>query len=223
MKADGRVHDLLAAVDELTLPKRMREEQDVLHGPSGRVIGTARVTVVHAPLLSQLEAAITGAVGSGSSTANLAFERNPIDTAALYKFMQIEQQIRGWLVAYKLRPSKHDAAANLRAWYAATRGKNLDAGKERFYTDLLWGWVREIRAHLDPPKEWELPDQACPLCGAVEWTNTDGTTLKHPLVVRYKPVGPDTIQRARGVCRACQAVWPVRQLSWEIEQREGRE
>lgn len=203
---EKRQRTLLDEVDALTQDRKHRH-----------IVGREPVTVRLPPLLDALRTAARGAVGGGSSNASLPSERNMLDFAALYLYVQIDEQVTGWLRALGKPVERQDLGTNLRRWYTALQAQRLEPARERFYIDLLGRWAAEIRAKLEPPRERELPD-ACPLCGAAVWTGHDGLEYRHPLVIRYRPEGPTTIERARGVCRACRAVWPVRQLAWELEQ-----
>jgi hypothetical protein len=204
--------DLLDAVDRLTLPERTREAQDFIY--DGHIIGTQTTIVTHAPLLTRLGDAVAGSIGAGSSKGSLDFERNVLDADALYILVKIEETIRQWCNAAGVRWGR-DPAAALRAWYAATLTRNWEPAVEKFYLDTLTRWERTIHAKLDPPRERELPDR-CPICGSDTFWR-DGAEYRHPLVVRYRPLGADLIQHARAVCRACATVWRVRELAYTLE------
>lgn len=211
--------ELLDAVDELTLPQKHREQQDVIQ--DGHVVGQQRVTIEHAPLLTQLDEAIKGAVGAGSSKGSLAFERNLLDLAALHRFIQIQETISQWCVLRGVTPTR-EPRRDLRAWYTATLATTLEEASERFYLDQLTKWIREIHATLDPWREREIVGEACPLCESTDYFR-DGDRYLHPLIVKYKATGADLIQQARGFCRSCAAVWRVRELAWLIEQRHEQQ
>ncbi len=206
---------LLDAIDELTLPQRRKERQDVLE--AGKVVGQQAVTIVDDSLLAQLAEAVAGAVGSGSSKGSLAFERNVLDFDSLFKLVKITETIIQWCAAFKVKPSK-DPAADLRAWYVASRAKNLEPAVEDFYTKQCRKWAGEIRSRMDPWRERELTNEACPVCDSSVWWK-DGDKFAHPLVVKYKETGADLIQQARGMCRACATIFGVRELAFAIEQR----
>jgi len=193
--------DLLEAVDELTLPKRVKVMQD-----------DGVVSVSIPPLLTQLDDMIRSDIGLTASGASLAHERNILDADALYKFIQISSQIRDWCRMAKLRPDKEPAVA-LRRWYVAASG-GLDEAGETFHARMLGAWAAYIRVKLDPARERELPD-ACPVCGASEWWR-DGVRFLHPLVVKYR-LGSALVDDARGMCRACEKSWAVRELAFALE------
>lgn len=216
-------HDdsLLDAVDALTIPQRAKVIQD---GPIGTgLAGQKVVTVEQEPLLKQLDDSIHSSIGAGSAAGNsLAFEGAILNTAALFTAMKISTQVRDWCEALKVRPSK-DSAADLRRWYVARMKKQQDDASEKAQIRQLHSWAGQIRSLLDPPRERDLP-YPCPLCGATEWWDAKtGTKFLRPLVVRYRATGADMIQQAKGLCRACEAVWNVRELAYLLEQHAETE
>jgi hypothetical protein len=211
---DDRDNPLLDAVDNLTKPIRSKVIQD---GPAGTgVAGQTTATVELPPLLDQMLEAIRSSMGGTTSGASLAHESSPLDTDALFKMMKIASEIRSWCTMAKITPTG-DPGENLRAWYVAKLATPMDVEHDRFHVKQMTGWAEQIKAKLDPWRERELPD-ACPLCGATEWWNkADGLRYTRPLIIRYKPDGPDMVQDAKGFCRACAQVWPVRALAYDIE------
>lgn len=207
--------DLLSAVDELTLVVNTRERQEILE--DGKVIGFQNVTVSLPPLLQQMDDAIRSSMGGNTSGASLAHEASPLDTDALFKLIKIESQIRDWCRNFRVTPSKRPVD-DLRAWYVATLAKGLDDAAEDFYVNTLGGWAGTIRAKLDPWREKDLPSP-CPLCGSKSWWQ-DGAEYYRPLVIRYHPDDPEMVKNARGFCRSCEAIWPVRALAYELEHPE---
>jgi hypothetical protein len=208
---------LLDAVDDLTLVRHRRERQDIL--TDGHVTGQQTVHITLPPLLTQLAEAIRANMGGTSNGASLSFERNLLDADALMKLVQIDSQIRDWCRGQKLVPGK-DPAQNLRAWYVAQMQHQHSEDVDTAHIKILGKWTNTIRAKLDPHRERELPDE-CPTCGAGTWWR-DGHEYFHPLVIRYKPsTGPDMVQQARGMCRACETVWGVRELAYELEVRNS--
>lgn len=209
----GTLNVLLEAVDDLTLTKRVKRKQDVLDGEPGdtvrKTVGTRTVESVMPPKLVQLDEAIRSSIGGSASGRTLAFTRSVLDPEALSKAMQIESQIKDWCRMISVHPDR-SPAENLRAWYARTRTLDWDVRTEAFYVRTLRSWAAFIDAKMDPWNERELPDE-CPACGATEWWR-DGERYFHPLVVRYKPVGAETIEKARAMCRACEQVWHIREL-----------
>jgi len=215
---DDRTNALLDAVDALTKPIRSKVIQD---GPIGSgLAGQKTVTIEQAPLLTQLEDAIRATIGKGGS-GSLANERNMLNVEALHKATIIRSQIREWAQAVNIEARPPDKTGDiLRRWYAAytLRPTTLDA--ERFYVRQMETWSGQIEAMFDPPRIHDLPNP-CPVCGASEWVNdTDGLRYNRPLIIQFKPDGPDLIQQATGMCRACLKVWSVRELAYAIETNE---
>jgi hypothetical protein len=213
--SDDRESPLLEALEALTDPVRTKLIQDGAVG-SG-LAGQKTVTVELPPLLTQLEEAIRGTIGIGGS-GSLAHQRNMLDADALLRFSQISSQIMDWARMAGASVTKGNPVATLRAWYAKfTAGSH---SSEVWHTGMMLGWAEQIKEKLDPPRVWDLPD-ACPVCNASTWTNpTDEQTYLRPLVVEYKPDGPNVIQDAKALCRSCKTVWGVRQLAFELEQAE---
>lgn len=211
---------LLDAVDELTKPTRTKLIQD---GPHGELVeGRRTITVEQPPLLEQLDTAIRSSMGGASTSgASLAFEGAVLNTGALFAAMKISSQIRDWCNSLKVVPAKN-SCTDLRAWYTATLTHPFPPGVEEHRTKTLHGWANQIRTLLDPPREKDLPD-ACPLCGATEWWDPKtGHRFLRPLVIRYRP-GDNMVQDAKGLCRACETVWNVRELAYLIEQGDADE
>jgi hypothetical protein len=210
---------LLDAVDALTLTIRRKVIQD---GPPGSgLAGQNTVTIELPSLLDQLDDAIRGTIGIGGS-GSLASERNMLDADALYRLVLITTLINDWARAAKAEVTKADAGKTLRAWYVKYTQTQHEPAVDRFHIRKLVGWAEQITQKLDPANVWDLPDP-CPVCGNGTWWNpADKTEYLRPLVIEYRPNGPDTIQKARGLCRACAQVWSVRELAYEIEQAERR-
>lgn len=196
--------ELRDAVDDLTLPKRVKVMQD-----------EEVVTVQVPPLLHQLDEIIRSDIGLTASGASLAHERNILDADALHKMMQISSQVRDWLreLDAKDAPLVRNTSAALRLWYVAALGANLD--DSAYHIRTLRSWAGYIRGKLDPARERELPDP-CPECKAGEWWR-DGVRYLHPLVVKYR-LGPTLVDGATAVCRACDASWNARELAYMLEQ-----
>lgn len=200
--------ELLEAVDALTKPDKSKVMQQ-------NKAGISCLSPVELPsLLEQLEEAIRSDLGSTARGASLAHERSILDADALFRFMVITSQIKEWCRIVGITPDR-SAGENLRAWYVATLSRQLDDAGAEFYVSKMRQWANLIRAKLDPARERELPD-ACPTCGAREWWR-DGEKYFHPLVIRYRPTGPDMVQQARAMCRACEQVWRVRELAYALE------
>lgn len=215
---DDHTNPLLDAVDALTEPLRTKVIQD---GPVGSGLeGQKTVPVVLPSLLTQLDDSIRSSLGSGSAGGKLAFEGAILNTAALFTAMKISSQIRDWCVSLGVVPVKH-SAKDLRAWYVARLTKPQDDDLEKAQILQLTSWAKQIRTLLDPPRERDLEDP-CPTCEARTWWR-DGAEYFRPLVIQYRPIGANTIEEAKGTCRACGQVWGVRQLAFELERRHAEQ
>ena len=220
--------DLLTAVDALTLPSVVKVKQS----DSDREWTTECRQV---PLLVQLEAAVAGGIGShaGSSPAR---ERMPIDAGALELMGQIEGVVSGWYWSVPNVRLKVDLSTRLRVWYVhhanQVRAGKIGAADDVKTTRMVEGWVSQIRGMFDPPIRLELTEVvggqsvpvACPECGerfAFDPNTGDRVTA---VVVEYRELGEETLDRAVGSCRACSAVWrgraALRGLRWLLDERE---
>lgn len=198
--------ELRDAVDDLTLPKRVKVMQD-----------EEVVTVMVPPLLHQLDEATRSSLGVSEGSATLKSATSLTNDAALTKLMQISDQVRAWLRG--LDPKDADIARNtsaaLRLWYVAALGANLE--DSTYHINTLRAWAGQIRGLLDPPRTLELPDN-CPDCGADKWWDAsepskDGRS--YPLVVVYRR--DDPVKGATAKCRACDRSWTARELAYELE------
>lgn len=212
------VNPLLEAVEALTKPVRRKVIQD---GPVGSGLeGQKVVSVELPPLMEQLDEAIRSSIGGSSRGASLAFEGAVLNTGALFTAMKISTQIQDWCRMVKVKPVKN-STADLRAWYAARQATRPES--DDWHTRQLHKWAGQIRGLLDPPRERDLPD-ACPVCGATEfWDPKTGTKYLRPLVIQYRPSDADMLQQAKALCKACEQVWSVRELAWELENRHAGE
>ena len=172
---------LLDLVDDLTLPKVHRIEQEILEpilDPETREQmvdedgngrwhhkGTRKVPARSDALLQQLMDAITASMGGPSGKGKLAHERLPLDADALGRAERVTGTISTWCTERELRPTR-DPIVDLRTWYASTRADN-DFDEDRYLTTAR-GWVREVQGLLNPWDEGDLPDP-CPRCGATRW------------------------------------------------------
>lgn len=220
--------ELNDAVDALTLGQSRRQPQDVIETyevededgvktEHQRVIGSQKITVTLPALLEQLDEAIRSSMGGNTPGAKLASEGSVLNVSALYEAMKIESQVGDWCRMVGVRPSK-DTAQDLRAWHAAILSKNLEDARESWYVTTLNTWAHTIRNLLDPWREMDLPDK-CPICGASSWWDkATGTEFLRPLIIKYRPEGADMVQQSRAMCRACEQVWTVRELAYELEQ-----
>lgn len=222
--------ELLDAVDALTLVTHHKVRQDVLttflvttdHGDrlakpveQQHDTGQSRtVTATEPPLLQQLDDAVASSIGGSASGATLPSERSILRADALYQAVLIRKHIREWCeVAAVPIPRNATSSEALRAWYAGMF--SMDATNSPWHLDQMTGWARSIRAMLNPPHEMDLPF-ACPICEAnTWWDKATGDLIGRPLVIRYRDGEP--VDNSRALCRACEQVWSVRELAWQLE------
>jgi hypothetical protein len=217
LKPEQERPTLLDNIDLLTLPHRTKVIQD---GPIGSgLAGQQTVTVTLPPLLQQLDDAIRGTIGIGGS-GSLASQRSMLDGDALFRFAKISSTIKEWARMVGATITADDAGKTLRAWYVRYTATIHELESERFYEKETAGWVASINAKFNQPRIHDLPDP-CPLCGASSWFNpSDGQEYLRPLIVEYRETGPNLIQEAKAICRACATVWGVRELAYAIEGKE---
>lgn len=214
---------VLSVVDELTKPVKYKHLIERRNKDTGKLVIEAGhpvidVVKVELPtLLQQLETAVTSSIGGTTRGASLPSERIILDADALFRAVKIRNLINDWCRRANVRPGR-DTTRDLRAWYAATLATGLTDEQEHFHVGLMKEWVGFIRGKLDPTRELDLPF-ACPVCGAHTWWQS-GQEYRRPLVVRYQPEGPDMVSRARGLCRACDRVFGVRELAYALEHGE---
>jgi hypothetical protein len=201
---------LLLAFEDLTNPVRSKVIQGA--GDTSRT-----VTVILPPLLRQLEDAITGTLGIGGS-GSLPSERNLLDADALQRFMTISATVRDWARMVKAKVTPDNVGLTLRAWYVAYRATPREEASERFYTNQMTGWAEQIRVKLNPVRVREVPGE-CPTCGATSWwSKATREEYPFPLVTEYDPeAGATLVESARSSCRACGAVFGVRELAYLLE------
>jgi hypothetical protein len=225
----SEVDPLLEAVEALTKPVKRKQLQDVIEPYTltdkdgirtehRRVIGTQKVTVELPPLLELLDDAIQSSMGGSTKGAALASESIPLNSAALFEAMKISSQVRDWCRLEDVTPTRH-TLTNLRAWYVATRAGHPTPDEDEAQARVLRKWAATIRGMLDPWREKDLPDP-CPLCGAKLWWDPAEPTTQgrpRPLIIRYRPGDADMVERAYGLCRACEEVFGVRELAYAIE------
>jgi hypothetical protein len=201
--------ELSDAVDDLTNPRTdIIDQMD----DAGRWLRAHEV--VHAPLLEQLEEAITSCIGNGggggSSTGNL------LNDEALYRCILVRQAIEAWCRIVHVEVTK-DMVVDLRSWHNVYKqGETKD-----FYTRTVMGWVDMIGTLLDPPKRLEVTAN-CPVCGNSHYTDAEGASLPFPVVIEYPP---SDASAAAGLCRACDFAWvgerALRNLRWELDAQEA--
>lgn len=225
--------DLLTAVDVLTLPSVVKVRQS-----DGVREWTTECRQV--PLLVQLEVAVAGGIGShaGSSAAR---ERMPIDAGALELFQSIASDVSKWYLEVPGRREHLLVTDRLRGWYVH-HANEVRAGKVSQFTDLeitrkVEGWVSKIRGTFDPVIRldfYELVDGkpmpvACPIeeCGARYAFDPKTGDRIIAVVLEYRDLGAETIDKAVGRCRACEHEWSggygVRELAYYLDSRTRRD
>jgi len=203
--------DLLSAVDALTQPRHSKTVQ-------ANDAGITCVSPVELPsLLDRLEDAITGTVGIGGGGA-LANERNMLNAGNLYTAIMVTQRIKDWakLVGIVTRPDSKPGPL-LRSWYVLFIQTERYREDHSMYLRTMQGWAKQIEGLFDPPRTRDLPNE-CPLCGAGTWWK-DGNEYKRPLLLTFHD-GPEMIENGKGECRACEAVFGLRELSYAIDAKE---
>ena len=197
--------ELLNAVHALTEPSRTKVIQ-----------GDRVSTVTHDPLLVQLEAAVTSAIGNGGGGGSAT--GSVINDAALYQLLLIKTQIGDWCRLAGVTPDRKDVSVSLQRWHAAFLGES------DFRTRTLQGWAQTIVDLLDPPKTVPLAGP-CPVCGAINWVGPDGSLRASPVAVLYDQTTLHASLRA--VCRVveCAAEWSgadaVQELIEEMTERDS--
>lgn len=190
--------DLLELVDQLTKPSIDHLSQTTDTGEWLRVH-----TVEHPPLLTRLEDAVRASLGSGKSGAStLARERNMLDSAALYEATRIRTLIEYWCRIRGVGVTRN-MVTDLRRWYVAHIAQSDP--QDAFYIRTMRGWVATIQGMLNKPERIEITT-GCPVCGAREWWDRDGVHQLNPVIVDYHE-GPDVLEDALAMCRACETVW----------------
>jgi len=174
----------LDALDWLTQPHKTpvvlraegKDKDDAKHP-----IRTVHPT--HEGLIKQLRTAIASSIG-GSAGGKPARERIPLDADALVKYEQIEAAILERFAEYARVVPHLLPEDNLRAWAVIFL---TTATEEQITIEYrtLEQWKTVIEEKLSPPNVIELPNEACPECGA-SWYSTvlnaavaDGKNPKH--------------------------------------------
>lgn len=195
---------LTTAVHRLTRESRTKVIQD------GDGSETNVAIVTHAPLLVQLSEAVTSATGKGGGGGNSA--NDVLNGDALYKVSLIRAAIGSWLHIEGL-VTQRNLITDLEAWAAAFIRTEKDAS---FYLRQMEAWEALILALLDPPNRLEITEP-CPVCLKDEFTDSEGRTLKFPVIIEFRRDRPG---EARGLCRSCDEVWAgereIRRLRWDI-------
>ncbi|WP_104128021.1 hypothetical protein [Cryobacterium sp. Y57] len=205
------MNDLLDALDALTKSRTTKTVQEKN--------GITCVSPVELPsLLDRLEDAIRGTVGIGGG-GSLPNERNMLNAGNLYTAVMITTMVKEWArgAGIVTRPADMPAPL-LRSWYVIFSQTERYREDHSFYLRKMQGWAKQIEALFDPPRTRDLPDD-CPLCGAGTWWK-DGNEYQRPLLLTFHD-GPEMIETGKGECRACEAVFGIRELSYAIDAQEA--
>lgn len=211
---------LLDAVDKLTRTHTTR----VLQANDAGISCISEVE--HEPLLLLLRDAVVGGTSAhaGSSPAR---ERIPFDAGALALFDEIVAQVNAW---YRLVPGaveERHVQDRLRDWYVDYENRRR-AGQVTDAADwdtvrLVEGWAHRIAGMFEPPVKLELTT-GCPVCGerfAFDPKTGDRVTA---IIIEYRNLGEETLDKATGLCRSCEAVWKgragLRELRWLVDEKD---
>jgi hypothetical protein len=215
---DDRSPLLQDAVEALTQPTFEYHQRKYDFGVYRKPILLPVDTVRHAPLLTQLETAITSAIGNGGGGGSAT--GNVVNGDALYRAFLIRTELGDWCKIVGVRVTR-DLITDLTAWWEVFKQTGND---DAFYIGQLRGWVRTIENLLDPPKR--VPqDIPCPVCKATKWVSEEGATSPNPIVLEYKHENP--LGTARVTCKACAAEWTsmeaLNELKEELAEKESLE
>lgn len=203
--------DLLDAVDALTKPviEHIPQTDD-----EGRYLRTH--TVEHPPLLEQLNAAITSAIGSGGGGGSAT--GMVLNSDALYRSVMVRTEIADWGHILGVKRTRN-MVDDLRAWYDVFKHTGRDEG---YHIGKMRGWAHMIRDLIDPPKRIPV-DVPCPVCHATKWINADGEEQPWPVVYEYRR--EDAMGTVAAMCRApdCGVTWDgfdsVEELAAELAEK----
>jgi len=206
--------DMQEAVDDLTAPRNVKVETD-----------TGNTWASEDALLVQLEQAVSSTLNSGSGSGGAAWERNVLDSNAMYTAAIIRAAIGDWCRGVGIM-GRRSAIDGLRAWWAHRQSVNADerAASDAFYLGQLRKWADQIRSMVNPPKVIEIV-APCPVCGQGTFTNEQGEIIRNPLQLTYRPNSGSIWADAKAVCRACSEVWDnewrLRGLRHDIDAKES--
>jgi hypothetical protein len=235
---------LLDAIDKLTLnhfTKVLQERNGI----------SCISDVDHEPLLRQLRDAVGSSTGSKGAASD-GSARIPFNPTALALFDDIADRINAWYRELPAAVEERYIWDRLRDWYTDFENRRR-AGKvtdttEHVTLKLVEGWVRSIEAMFDPPTTLELTEQilhptktdtdgkpavighrpaGCPMCGeryAHDPRTGDQITA---IIIEYRNIGAETLDKATGLCRFCTTVWRgrtgLRELRWAVDHPEEKE
>jgi hypothetical protein len=175
---------------------------------------TEPVTIEHEPLLMQLEAAVTSAIGRGGGGGNP--EGNVLNTEALHRASVIRSAIKDWCRLVHVQATGN-MVDDLERWFVIFK---MQADPPEFYEHQVVAWVEQIGDLLDPPVRIEITGP-CPVCRSTTYKDADDVEHPFPVVVEYRRERP---LEATALCRAegCErGSWvgerALRELRWELD------
>jgi hypothetical protein len=211
-------NQLLDAVDALT-------KSTFEHHPQKTDAGTyiKTHTAEHLPLLAQLRDAVNPSTNTAAGSSSLKSTRNLIDSDALYRYSLICAAIRDWCIILGQERTR-DPIVDLRQWYIAYTRDTRNEGI--WHLAELRKWAALIRNLIEPAKRLELITP-CPVCKSDQWTDHEGQTLRHPIIIEYRQPTDGTAIKPHATCRneTCGAVWEnldaLKELGEELEERHA--
>ncbi|MFJ4166303.1 hypothetical protein ACIPY5_12170 [Microbacterium sp. NPDC089698] len=202
--------DLLEAVEDLTSPRPVKVQTDDGH-----------TWATEDALLVQLADAVSSSLKSGSGSGGAPWQRNVIDSDALYRAGIITSTIGDWCRMAGAAVTR-DATTDLRSWHVAHTAHHDHA--DEFYIAQMKTWATQIRAMVNPPKLVEIT-APCPVCGQGEYVNDMGERIRNPLALVYRPDSDQMYFRAKVMCRSCETVWlgpdAMEELRDELNEKES--
>lgn len=180
--------ELAEAVEALTKPSRTKVIRD----------DGSTIVVEHEPLLVQLEAAVTSAIGNGGGGGTAT--GSVINDAALYQLLLIKTQVGDWCRLAGVTPDRQSATVSLERWSLAFMGDGV------WQTRTLHEWAQTITDLLDPPKTVPLAGP-CPVCKQTNWIGPDGNLRASPVAVLYDQTTLHASLRATCRVETCGAEW----------------
>lgn len=203
--------ELQDAVGDLTLPRNVKVPTDEGH-----------TWATEDALLVQLEQAVSSSLKSGSGSGGAAWERNVLDSNALYQATIIRSTITEWCRMAGIT-GRREPIDGLRAWHARRLSENHET--DPFYIAQMRKWADQIRTMVNPPKTVEITSP-CPACGQGVYTNDLGEVVRSPIQLSYRPESGSIWSDARAICRACEMVWDtewrLRELRHDIDSVEAK-
>lgn len=201
MNDPNPLHDLLDAIDRLTLPIKDPVWQDVWDPIKNRVTGREVVTVHRDALIVQLRKAITSSVSAPSNpVSGGGAMMGGLNVAAFVLYETIDGRIRAAWQELHQDKSKALTEQILRKWYIHIRNL-FESGQvpDSFIFDwqrITRGWVRQIEGMFNPEVMKELVGP-CPSCEAIRATNREGEE-QSALYLHYS-----SENNPEAVCRLC--------------------